>query len=67
MGYKNVGEFRAEGVQIQVRVPGGILVPIAGPTAIGKGDVAEYFSELNMVVKRQERLREDLNCKNCYR
>ena len=67
MVVRNVGDYKASGVMITVRVPGGDIVSMTGPAELERNATAEYTASAYKVVRQMGDLKADIVCANCYR
>lgn len=64
---KNVGEERAEGVQVQITLPNGASVTASGPNEIEANSEAGYTYYHGEYVTSSKALKAQVSCQNCHR
>ena len=66
MEVRNVGSYEAKEVSVQVRLPGGKLLPLEGPTTLKPNQSIVYSSSPGESITSDGKLKAQLSCQNCY-
>ena len=64
---KNVGDFAAKNVRVEITTPGGSTHRASGPTTLESRSEATYNAYPYEYVTSDKRLKAKVSCANCYR
>ena len=67
LSVRNVGSADAKNIEISVSIPGGKKIPLQGPSELARNETAEYKADPDESIRRQGRLKANINCSNCWK